>query len=104
MNVGSHYRLAPPQDGAQELVALARSVKTLPSPHREKFEPLILRAMESLGRRRRILRMVQEALSQLQLEMKYLVFDLEATRRERDEAVRARLDQDETEGLGDWSE
>jgi hypothetical protein len=28
---------------------------------------------------------VQEALSQLRLDMKYLVFDLEATRRERDE-------------------
>jgi hypothetical protein len=27
---------------------------------------------------------VQEALSQLRLDMKYLVFDLEATRRERD--------------------
>jgi hypothetical protein len=28
---------------------------------------------------------VQEALGQLRLDMKYLVFDLEATRRERDE-------------------
>ena len=27
---------------------------------------------------------MQEALSQLRLDMKYLVFDLEATRRERD--------------------
>jgi hypothetical protein len=27
---------------------------------------------------------VQEALSQLRLDMKYLLFDLEATRRERD--------------------
>ena len=35
-------------------------------------------------RRRRILNLVQEALSQLRLDMKYLVFDLEATRRERD--------------------
>jgi hypothetical protein len=28
---------------------------------------------------------VQDALSQLRLDMKYLMFDLEATRRERDE-------------------
>jgi hypothetical protein len=35
-------------------------------------------------RRRRILNLVQEALAQLRLDMKYLVFDLEATRRERD--------------------
>ena len=41
--------------------------------------------MESTKRRRRILNLVQEALSQLRLDMKYLMFDLEATRRERDE-------------------
>ena len=40
--------------------------------------------MESTRRRRRILSLVQDALSQLRLDMKYLVFDLEATRRERD--------------------
>lgn len=37
-------------------------------------------------RRRRILELVQEALAQLRVDMNYLVFDLEATRRERDEA------------------
>ncbi len=42
------------------------------------------RVVESTRRRRRILTLVQEALSQLRLDMKYLVFDLEATRRERD--------------------
>jgi hypothetical protein len=40
--------------------------------------------VDSTRRRRRILNLVQEALSQLRLDMKYLVFDLEATRRERD--------------------
>lgn len=39
---------------------------------------------EAHGRRKRILSLVQEALSQLRLDMKYLMFDLEATRRERD--------------------
>ncbi|MHC4296516.1 MAG: transcriptional regulator [Planctomycetota bacterium] len=37
------------------------------------------------SRKRRILKLVQDALSQLRLDMKYLMFDLEATRRERDE-------------------
>lgn len=41
---------------------------------------------EQHKRRSKILNIVQEALSQLRLDMKYLVFDLEATRRERDEA------------------
>lgn len=41
---------------------------------------------EAVKRRRRILDLVQEALSQLRLDMKYIMFDLECTRRERDEA------------------
>jgi hypothetical protein len=44
----------------------------------------MFRVVDSTRRRRRILNLVQEALSQLRLDMKYLVFDLEATRRERD--------------------
>jgi hypothetical protein len=44
--------------------------------------------LESTKRRRRILGLVQDALSQLRLDMKYLMFDLEATRRERDELRR----------------
>jgi hypothetical protein len=40
--------------------------------------------IESTRRRRRILSLVQDALGQLRLDMKYLMFDLEATRRERD--------------------
>lgn len=40
---------------------------------------------EKEGRRDRILKMVSEALSQLRLDMQYLMFDLEATRRERDQ-------------------
>jgi hypothetical protein len=37
---------------------------------------------------KRIMKTVQEVLSQLRVDMKYLVFDLEATRRERDELKR----------------
>jgi hypothetical protein len=39
---------------------------------------------DSTRRRKRILGLVQDALGQLRLDMKYLMFDLEATRRERD--------------------
>jgi hypothetical protein len=46
---------------------------------------MFTRVLESTRRRRRILTLVQDALSQLRLDMKYLMFDLEATRRERDE-------------------
>ncbi len=43
---------------------------------------------ETEARRQRVLEVVQEALSQLRLDVKYLIFDVEATRRERDELKR----------------
>jgi len=42
-------------------------------------------------RRTSILGLVKDALQQLRLDMKYLMYDLECTRRERDEAI-AKLD------------
>lgn len=68
----------------QDLLELAEAVSSLPAELRLQLDPLVMRVMESTRRRRRILNLVQEALSQLRLDMKYLVFDLEATRRERD--------------------
>lgn len=50
------------------------------------------RVVEMVNRRRRVLKLVQEALSQLRLDVKYLMFDLEVTRRERDE-LRERLEE-----------
>lgn len=72
----------------QKLVA---AVRALPEPHQAAVGPLLERVVESTSRRRRILTLVQDALSQLRLDMKYLMFDLEATRRERDE-YRQRLE------------
>jgi hypothetical protein len=69
-----------------DMVELASLIAALPREHRMTIEPVLDRVTESTRRRRRILNLVQDALSQLRLDMKYLVFDLEATRRERDEA------------------
>jgi len=76
--------------GRQELVSkdfadLGTAVAALPTEYRAQLEPLLERVMENSTRRRRILSLVQDALGQLRLDMKYLMFDLEATRRERDE-------------------
>lgn len=68
-----------------ELMELAALVETLPAELKQYFQPAMERALENIDRRRRILNFIQEALSQLRLDMKYLMFDLEATRRERDE-------------------
>jgi hypothetical protein len=64
---------------------LAAAIDALPDAYRATLTPVVARVLQSTKRRRRILNLVQEAISQLRLDMKYLVFDLEATRRERDE-------------------
>lgn len=68
----------------KDVADLAAAISNLPAEYRSLLEPLAYRVVDSTRRRRRILNLVQEALSQLRLDMKYLVFDLEATRRERD--------------------
>ena len=73
----------------KDLVDLTAAIAKLPAQHRGQIEPVLQRVVQSTRRRRRILTLVQEALSQLRLDMKYLVFDLEATRRERDEYRRS---------------
>jgi hypothetical protein len=68
-----------------DLQRLAESIHTLPPDVANHLAPLVDAVVESTRRRRRILTLVQDALGQLRLDMKYLMFDLEATRRERDE-------------------
>lgn len=75
-----------------ELAELAHAVQQLPSELRDRLTPSLDAVVESTRRRRRILNLVQDALSQLRLDMKYLMFDLEATRRERDD-YRRQLDE-----------
>ncbi len=72
-------------DIPREVLDLAEAIHSLPIEHRQTIEPFLARVIDSNRRRRRILVLVQDALSQLRLDMKYLAFDLEATRRERDE-------------------
>lgn len=68
----------------KDVLDLIEAVGNLPSDQQLALRPFVDRVAENTRRRRRILALVQEALSQLRLDMKYLVFDLEATRRERD--------------------
>lgn len=75
-----------------ELQEMAKAIDSLPQRYRDVVAPALIRVVECSTRRRRILTLVQEALSQLRLDMKYLIFDLEATRRERDE-YKEQLDQ-----------
>ncbi len=76
-----------------ELQEMAQAIDALPAHYRDAVAPALTRVIECSTRRRRILNLVQEALSQLRLDMKYLIFDLEATRRERDQ-YKEMLEQD----------
>ena len=67
-----------------DLLQLESAIRSLPVKYSQSLQPLLARVTDSTRRRRRILTLVQDALSQLRLDMKYLMFDLEATRRERD--------------------
>lgn len=78
-NIAAHAEQLP-----ADLVELEALLAELPAAHRRAILPVFDRVKESTLRRRRILNLVQDALSQLRLDMKYLMFDLEATRRERD--------------------
>jgi len=75
----------PSEELPADLLRLAASIRALPDEYSSELIPALERVIESTKRRRRILSLVQDALSQLRLDMKYLMFDLEATRRERDE-------------------
>ncbi len=68
-----------------DLNDLISAVESLPARYRTGLEKPLNRVVEYTRRRRRILNLIQEALSQLRMDMKYMMFDLEATRRERDE-------------------
>jgi hypothetical protein len=79
---------SPVEELPADLVQLQATIDALPIEYRSQLIPLVTRVVDSTRRRRRIMNLVQEALSQLRLDMKYLLFDLEATRRERDELRR----------------
>ncbi len=85
MSNASRIVKANPEELPADIVELATALGRIPEEYRERIEPILARVVDSTKRRRRILNLVQDALSQLRLDMKYLMFDLEATRRERDD-------------------
>ena len=86
-----------PETGAdelpRELIELGRQLSQLPPTMQGDLPQLYNQVVEMVRRRRRILTLVQEALSQLRLDVKYLMFDLEVTRQERD-TLRGRQETD----------
>lgn len=91
----NNLRFSLPESGEdsipQELAELGQLLATVSDSQRPQLEQAFQRIVDSVRRRHKILMLVQEALSQLRLDIKYLMFDLEVTRRERDE-LRQQID------------
>ena len=68
-----------------ELTELLLLVDHLPSEYRSDMYRVIDRLAACFERRQCMLGYIQDTLNQMNLDLKYLIFDLEATRRERDE-------------------
>ena len=97
MNTKSTISELPTLELPAELIEMQEAIDGLSTEAKLLLQPLFQRVLESTNRRRKILQMVQESIGQLRLDMKYLVFDLEATRRERDELQRQASDFPEEE-------
>lgn len=91
MSSQKRYQDRMDEDLPSELQELGELLQALDSEKQQQLLISYNRVTESVLRRRRILGLVQEALSQLRLDVKYLMFDLEMTRRERDE-LQARIE------------
>ena len=59
-----------------DLNDLISAIQSLPEQHRNELIQPLNRVVEYTKRRRRILNLIQEALSQLRMDMKYLMLSL----------------------------
>ncbi len=75
---------------AQEIVELVHFVHTLSlsEAERRKAERLLLRLNDRVTQRNLALQLCKNAIEDIRLDAECLIFDLEATRRERDELCR----------------
>lgn len=85
MNTKSRLPQSDAEDVPREIIELGKRIAALSEASQQDLEDSYNRVLDSVRRRRRILALVQEALAQLRLDIKYLMFDLEVTRKERDE-------------------
>ncbi|MCC6679744.1 MAG: transcriptional regulator [Phycisphaeraceae bacterium] len=65
-----------------KLAELMKEISTLPKAEREKLEQLAAKTQQRHQKLKKTVTDLQESLDYLRLSIKYLVFDLEATRRE----------------------
>ena len=81
------FRTNPIQDVDTAHTVLTTALASCSHLHQERALQSLAYLKEQRGRHTRVLGLVQEALSQLRVDMKYLFYDLDCTRRERDAAL-----------------
>ncbi len=70
------------------MLALRAYLQQLPPAWRDKTLPLCERVGEYIGLQYKLLRLSQETVENLHMDVRYLMFDVEATCRERDDLLR----------------
>jgi chromosome segregation ATPase len=85
----------------KKLSELMGEISTLPKHERDKLAALASETQERHQKLKKTVHDLQESLDYLRLSIKYLVFDLEATRREN-AYLRKMLEQDHSRGKGDY--
>lgn len=68
-----------------ELIELRHRIEALPRPLREELGPVVEQAIEEAGYRGRVLSIARDALVRLRLDLELARFDLDITRREREQ-------------------
>ncbi len=71
-------------DPPHELVTLRDRILKLPPSIRQELEPVVSEALEEARFRDRVLSIAREALVRLRLDLEIARFDLDVTRRERE--------------------
>ncbi len=85
------------QDFQKKLGDLMGEISTLPKSERDKLEALARQTKDRHRKLKKTVGELQESLDYLRLSIKYLVFDLEATRRENG-YLRKMLEEQDTPG------
>ncbi len=90
------------QDFQNKLADLMGEISTLPAAERAKLTQLAEQTKQRHAKLKKTVADLQESLDYLRLSIKYLVFDLEATRREN-KYLRKMLEQNPGQGEQDES-
>lgn len=87
------FQIGPLVKIPSDLEELGHKIDALPERERQSLRPIYERVLEGFRLRSRIMNVAKDALERIRLEITFLQFDLEVTRREK-ESLQKQLDGD----------